>query len=449
MSQMGSGVSQRKAEVRPAQVLRFAVLSLIGIFLFFVPAFSGQVTIVFFVNTIKGWLGDNLPYLGAAISIALVALVILNRVFHNSFAAAFYKDIHIVREIILCLSFVFVVLIFTKTAPGFIMDSRVGPNAISLAATIFLTVTIAGWAVVFILNSGIVEFIGVLIEPIMRPVYHLPGTTAVDAVSAFVSSSSVGIYLIDQHYQKKQYTQREAYAVASSFSVMSIGYMGVLCNITGIEEHYVKVVCATFVLVWIIAAIVVRIPPISLDPNTFIDGSEQSAEQRKVEHLENRFQVAVSAAVAQSETFTGKLFLQSLVNAVQFGLKVAGFIIPVVIVVLSIVYYTPVFSWISRPIVPILEALQLPDAALIAPSTIIGLIEVTLPSISISGLGVATQSCFFVVVLSAVQIIFFTECANAMFEAHFKASALKLIATFFVRTIVAIPLVAVVSHILF
>lgn len=36
-----------------------------------------------------------------------------------------------------------------------------------------------------------------------------------------------------------------------------------------------------------------------------------------------------------------------------------------------------------------------------------------------------------------------------MFEAHFKASALKLIATFFVRTIVAIPLVAVVSHILF
>lgn len=81
-------------------------------------------------------------------------------------------------------------------------------------------------------------------------------------------------------------------------------------------------------------------------------------------------------------------------------------------------------------------------------AVVIWIIEVSLPAISISGLGVATQSAF-VVALSAVQIIFFTEAANAMLAASFKTTAPKLIIIFFLRTIIAVPLVALLSHLIF
>lgn len=59
------------------------------------------------------------------------------------------------------------------------------------------------------------------------------------------------------------------------------------------------------------------------------------------------------------------------------------------------------------------------------------------------------MSVFFVCTLSLVQIVFFTESANAMLEADIPLSLVDLILIFIIRTIIAIPLVALATHIIF
>ena len=73
----------------------------------------------------------------------------------------------------------------------------------------------------------------------------------------------------------------------------------------------------------------------------------------------------------------------------------------------------------------------------------------SLPSISIAGQGVAPQSAFFVVLLSVIRIIFFTEAGNAMLGSQVPIRLKDLLLTFVVRTALGIPLAALVSHLVF
>ena len=79
----------------------------------------------------------------------------------------------------------------------------------------------------------------------------------------------------------------------------------------------------------------------------------------------------------------------------------------------------------------------------------VAITEIALPIIIASGAKVSTMSLFFVCTLSSVQIIFFTESANAMLEADIPLKVWELVAIFFIRTIIAIPLVAIAAHIIF
>jgi len=54
-----------------------------------------------------------------------------------------------------------------------------------------------------------------------------------------------------------------------------------------------------------------------------------------------------------------------------------------------------------------------------------------------------------VALLSIVQIIFFSEAGNAILGSKIPLGALKLIEIFFIRTVVALPLVALVTHMIY
>ena len=330
----------------------------------------------------------------------------------------------------------------------FIRHPEIGGKILTLASTVFFTIALAGTLVIFIIRSGIVEFVSVLCEPIMRPIFRLPGEAAINMISSFVSSASVGVYFTEQYYIQKAYTTRQACAVVTNFSVISVGYIGVLASIAGIENQYGILLIASFVLVLVMGAIMIRIPPLSLIPDTCIDGSAPEVTVRKMRFSE-RFRLAVEQGAARSEEFTAQAFFQNFLQALKFAQKTIGVMVPTVMLVLTLVYYTPVFQWIGAPLAPVLGLFGVPDAALAAPSVLIGIVEISLPSILISGTGACAAAAFFVVQLSIVQIIFFSECGNAILSSKIPLGAGKLILIFLMRTAIAIPLVALLTHLIY
>ena len=428
-------------------IAKFVILSLIGIFLFLIPVSGATVPIVVFINTIKAFLGPILPILVVISLSVLMFTIFMAKVVKSPKFVEFHKDDKPSKFVFYILAFVFILCILLKVGPASIFQNPdIGGQVMTLAQNVMLTVTIAGWLIIFMLKSGIVEFLGTLLEPLMRPIFKMPGQAAVNCLSAFMVSPAVGVYMSDQYYASGIYTRKEGMTAITNFSTVSVGYISVLAAMAGVEERYGQMVIITLLLVFFMTAVTVRIPPLSLVKNEYISGEE---EKPQLVQEGSRFQRALAAAAARSEEFTLKAFVGSLLNALKFSQRIIAYMIPIVVVTLTLVHFTPVFTWLGKPIAPILSLLGMPDAAAIAPGALLGFIEVSLPVIAISGQGVAPQSAFFVVMLAIMQIVFMTEAGNAMLGSSMKVKMSELVLVFIVRTIIAVPVLALISHLLF
>jgi nucleoside recognition membrane protein YjiH len=121
----------------------------------------------------------------------------------------------------------------------------------------------------------------------------------------------------------------------------------------------------------------------------------------------------------------------------------------IVIITLTIVYHTDLFVWLGKPFEYIFALLGLPNADLISSAPVLTLPSLTLPVSAMAGLDIAPQSRFFVTLLSIVQILFMSEAGNAVMNSKMKVSLKDIMILFIVRTAIAIPIVAAISHILY
>lgn len=428
---------------------RFIILSIIGIFLFFIPVQGANVPVVVLINLLKTVLGQGLVVLVILLVLSINTSLLLGKVFKVKWFAEYHKNDSIDQMLFYVIALISVICILFNVGPDFIYrHEKIGGEILPLSGTIMSTIVVAGWLIFIVLKSGLVEFIGIILEPIMRPIFKLPGEAAVDCLSSFVVSPSVGIYLTDQYYQSKVYTRREAIAAASCFSTTSVGFIAVLASMGGMEESYGMFTICTLLMVFVMTAICMRIPPLSKYAQVYADGSTKV--DTKAQQVEgSRLNRALKAATTQCQEFSIKGFILAFGNAVKFGQRIVPYMMALMIITLTLVYHTPVFTWMGKPFEYLFEILQLPNAAEIAAAPILGFISITLPVISISGQAIAEQSIFFVIMLSIVQIIFMTEAGNAMLSSSMKIKFKDVLFLFIVRTLIAIPILAGLSHLLF
>ena len=212
---------------------------------------------------------------------------------------------------------------------------------------------------------------------------------------------------------------------------------------------YSKVVLTSLIVVFILAAIMIRIPPLSRKRDVYINGSEQTADMRKpMRYNRNTLRKALAAATTKASGTSYRVFLTSIPSVLSFAVKIVTFVQSIAVIALLISTHTPLFQWIGIPVIPYLELMQLPNAQEIAPATLVGIAEIALP-VMIAGQAIAPVSIFFVIVLSTVQIIFFTESANAMMQSDLGLTFVQLVVIFLIRTVIAIPIVAGFAHLLF
>lgn len=131
----------------------------------------------------------------------------------------------------------------------------------------------------FITTYGLMEFFGVYLRPVMRPIWRTPGKSAVDAVASFVGSYSVGLLITDRMYQTHRYSDKEASIIATGFSTVSATFMVIVANTTGLGgPKFVPFFWSTFVVTFIVTAITARLFPLSRKKDTGFEGKAPEAE---------------------------------------------------------------------------------------------------------------------------------------------------------------------------
>ena len=112
---------------------------------------------------------------------------------------------------------------------------------------------------------------------------------------------------------------------------------------------------------------------------------------------------------------------------------------------LIVAEYTPLFSLISKPLVPIFNLMQVPDAGLAASSTLVGFADMFLPAIFVKGSEYEITR-FIVGALSFTQLIYMTETGAIILRSKIPVNFLDLFIVFLERTLITLPIIVIIAQ---
>ena len=163
------------------------------------------------------------------------------------------------------------VLLFFGFAPDWLAAKGVGGLMWGvLVASVGVIVPLGAAVLNVLVGYGMIELLGTWMRPVMRPVFRLPGRAALDDLMSWLGSYSVGLYVTRKLVDEGRYTRREAFLIATGFSTVSVGFVGVICSTLELLHLFPVVFATYFVVVYALAALQARIWPAISIPDTTV-----------------------------------------------------------------------------------------------------------------------------------------------------------------------------------
>ncbi|MCL4107433.1 UNVERIFIED_CONTAM: hypothetical protein GTU68_011428 [Idotea baltica] len=340
---------------------------------------------------------------------------------------------------------------FFQVGPEFIWEENTGGLVLEgLLPTLFSVFIFAGLLLPLLLNFGLLELFGTLLSKVMRPIFNLPGRSAIDCMASWLGDGSVGILLTSKQYEKKFYTQREAAVVGTTFSAVSITFS--LVVIAQVElEHLFLPFYAAICLAGIVAAVIIpRLPPLSMKKDTFIDGSKPHKDADAIPAGHSTFSWGLELAVNKaSQVKSAKsVFGEGVRNAVDMVFGVLPVVMGLGTMALVIAEYTSVFSFLGQPFIPFLELLGVPEAVAASETIVVGFADMFIPAILAASID-NEMTRFVIAAMSVTQLIYMSEVGALLLGSKIPVNILELFIIFILRTLITLPVIAGVAHLIF
>ncbi|GAA0591816.1 YjiH family protein [Virgibacillus siamensis] len=423
-------------------ILKFVIYSFIGAFTFFIPiTINGNSTIP--LDHMVTFVEENLT---AAVPYYILLVIIFGAV-HPFVNKTWNKDaVYTVLSLFKIIGMIVAFMLVFDFGPEWLFDPDLGPFLFnSLVTSVGILVPLGAVFLALLVGYGLLEFIGVLVQPIMKPIWKTPGRSAIDAVASFVGSYSIGLLITNKVFKEGKYTIKEASIIATGFSTVSATFMIVVAKTLGIMDIWNIYFWVTLVVTFFVTAITVRIWPLNKMSDSYYNGQEGFPE-KKVK--KNRFQEAWKQAMETTEESLP--LLKNIWINLKDGLIMTGAILPSILSVgllgLILATYTPVFDILGYIFYPFTWLVQLPEPLLAAKAAAVEIAEMFLPSLLVVEGSLVTK--FVIAVLSVSAIIFFSALVPCILSTEIPISIPKLLIIWIERTILTIVIVTPIAYLL-
>jgi nucleoside recognition membrane protein YjiH len=437
--------------------LKFIIPSMIGVFLFIVPIpYQDEMTIpvAILAKMLEGFLTDYIP----AIVTIVIGITLLGSLISKIFKPDWIRKSNYLTKLFevgyvwlffRAAGFIFVLMTLMQWGPEWIWSDVTGglllTGLIPLLFTIFI---FAGLFLPLLLSFGLLELFSALLTKVMRPLFKLPGRSSIDALASWVGDGTVGVILTNKQYEDGYYSQREAAVIGTTFSVVSLTFSIVVLAEIGLSHLFLPYYMTIVFTGLILAIVMPRIPPLSRKPDTYYKEVE-GRDETDLPESTSLFQWGLSKAVNKAKLTSTKEFVKGGVqNAIDMVFGVLPIVMAIGTISLIIAEYTSFFRWLGLPFVPILTFMQVPEAAEAAQTMLVGFADMFLPAILGSGIE-SEMTRFIIACLSVVQLIYMSEVGGIILGSKLPVRFRDLAAIFLLRTIIALPIIVLIAHMIF
>ncbi|KAA0955469.1 YjiH family protein [Sporosarcina sp. ANT_H38] len=434
---------------------KFLVPSIIGVLLFLTPVkVNGEITIGVGVlaSALLKTFGDWIPQfilflLGVSVLLTVVTITLKPGFIMKN---QFLKGVFHVGAFGIIMRFIGLavgIMAYFEIGPEFISSRNTGGVVLYDLAPVLLTwFLFAGILLPLLVEFGLMEFVGSLVEKVMRPLFTLPGRSSIDTMASWMGAGTVGVLVTMKQYDEGYYTKREAAVIATTFSIASVAFSLVIANVVGLGHLFIEFYLTISFASVIAALIMPRIPPLSRKPDTYHEPIGQRIDESQPEGV-SKLQWGWIKALEKANTAKSpkKLVQDGVETVLDIWLGLIPLVMSLGAIALIVAEYTPIFNIISYPIVPILELMQLPEAAKAAPTMLVGFADMFLPAVIASGIE-AEITRFVVAALSLTQLVYMSEIGILILRSNIPVTFLELFIIFIQRTIITLPIIVLIAH---
>jgi len=450
---------------KPINMIKFAIMSIVGIFLFMVPLPDGDAFNIPLGFVIR-WIGSaintaqvngfGLIFIIAAI---LISVSFLGSVVAHLFKPAFIMDNERLKGLFHCnivyfiskaIGAALVWMVFFDVGPAAVLDPWDGAglmmDLISSDTGLMAIFIVIGLAIPILTDFGLMEFVGTLIRKFMRVLFTLPGRSSIDLIGSWFSSSAASVMITRDQHERGFYTGREAAAICVNFTIVSLPFTFVVAGAIDLMPHFALFYLTITISTLLLAVIMPRIWPLRGIKDEYLPEVGKQIEEENT----GRGSI-VSRAVNLAGHRAGETSVMHVVKSgLHNWLNIFMDLIPVILawgtIGLVINATTPIFDWISWPFGQYMRLLQVPEAMNYAPATIVGFIDMFIPAVLL-GTESPVLTRFIIGALSIVQIIYLAETGILILKSKIPLHIGHLAIIFVMRTVFALPVIVLLARI--
>ncbi|MCI9477299.1 MAG: YjiH family protein [Emergencia sp.] len=331
---------------------------------------------------------------------------------------------------------------FTESgAGGFILG-----DLLTASIVLFL---VAGILLPLLLDFGLLEFVGAIFTKFMRPLFTLPGRSAVDCMTSWIGSGSLGVMLTATQYEEGYYSEREACVIATTFSAVSITFAMIVLQQVGLMSYFGIYYVLVFLVGIVCAVIVPRIPPLSRKKDQYYVEGVHISEEVPAGYTAVSYGLKLALDKAEQFQGTAAFLKKGFKYTVSMWIGVLPVIMAIGTVAMVLANHTPIFDYLGKPFLPLLNLLQVPEAEAASTTMIVGFTDMFTPAIIAAGKITSEMTRFIVATVSVTQVIYLSEIGGIILGSKIPVKFLELLVIFIERTIISLILVCPIAFLIF
>ncbi|MBB5174153.1 YjiH family protein [Texcoconibacillus texcoconensis] len=445
-------------EQNKQSTLKFILPSLIGVLLFMTPIpYGGELTIP--IALLSDGLFEALETQLPAIMTIIILFATLGSIVAKTVKPKWITDSPFFTNLFDVTPFWFItrivalvlaIMTLFQIGPVFVHDDYTGGLLLGdLLPILFSVFLFAGLFLPLLLNFGLLEFVGALLTKVMRPLFTLPGRSSIDSLTSWLGDGTIGVILTNKQYEEGFYSKREAAVIGTTFSVVSITFSLVVLGQVDLMHMFVPFYLTVLIAGAVAALIMPRIPPLSRKPQTYFN--DQSGDDQEIipaGHSPLTWGFKQAKKRASYNTSVGAFFRDGAKNILDMWLGVVPIVMAFGTIAVIFAEFTPLFTWLGAPFQPILQLLQIPEAAAASETMVVGFADMFLPAVL--GASIESEMTRFVIAcVSVTQLVYLSEVGGVLLGSKLPINLKDLIIIFLERTIITLPIIALIAHIIF